>query len=133
MPIQDMEAITGALSGNTSPLHGHVRSRGQEQQLTLKYVHSAGSVALVPLTIMPFAAGSLSPMLDGALISLVLIHSHLGFEYDTANHYRIDSEVLTSAQLSNYRLRSEVACAHCAKAAQLGAESSLLSCGMGLV
>lgn len=33
------------------------------------------------MTIVPFAAGSLNPMMDGILISLVLIHSHLGFEY----------------------------------------------------
>ncbi len=32
------------------------------------------------MTIAPFAAGSLNPMLDGALIGLVLIHSHLGFD-----------------------------------------------------
>ncbi|EXJ67199.1 succinate dehydrogenase (ubiquinone) membrane anchor subunit [Cladophialophora psammophila CBS 110553] len=38
------------------------------------------SVALVPLTITPFAAGSVSPMLDAALIFGILIHSHAGFQ-----------------------------------------------------
>ncbi|KAH0835133.1 Succinate dehydrogenase [ubiquinone] cytochrome b small subunit, mitochondrial [Fonsecaea pedrosoi] len=38
------------------------------------------SVGLVPLTITPFAAGSVSPMLDAALIFTILIHSHAGFQ-----------------------------------------------------
>jgi len=38
------------------------------------------SVALVPLTITPFAAGSLSPTLDAALIFGILVHSHIGFQ-----------------------------------------------------
>lgn len=33
------------------------------------------------MTIMPFAAGSLSPVLDGAFISLLIIHSYVGFQY----------------------------------------------------
>jgi len=38
------------------------------------------SVALVPLTITPFAAGSISPALDAALIFSILVHSHMGFQ-----------------------------------------------------
>lgn len=37
------------------------------------------SVALVPLTVIPFAAGSLSPVLDGSLIGLLILHSYMGF------------------------------------------------------
>jgi succinate dehydrogenase (ubiquinone) membrane anchor subunit len=39
------------------------------------------SIALVPLTIAPFAAGSLSPVWDAALIFGIIIHSHAGFQY----------------------------------------------------
>ncbi|KAF2090992.1 succinate dehydrogenase cytochrome b small subunit precursor [Saccharata proteae CBS 121410] len=38
------------------------------------------SAALVPLTIAPFAAGSLHPVMDAVFCSLILVHSHIGFE-----------------------------------------------------
>jgi succinate dehydrogenase (ubiquinone) membrane anchor subunit len=38
------------------------------------------SAGLIPLTIAPFAAGSLNPVLDGLFISTILIHSHIGFQ-----------------------------------------------------
>ncbi|KAI6708934.1 hypothetical protein JHW43_008541 [Diplocarpon mali] len=38
------------------------------------------SVGLVPLTIAPFAAGSLNPAMDAVLCGSILIHSHIGFE-----------------------------------------------------
>lgn len=41
----------------------------------------AVSVALVPLTIAPFAAGSLNPVMDAVFCGTILIHSHIGFQY----------------------------------------------------
>ena len=38
------------------------------------------SAALIPLTIAPFAAGSLNPTTDAILCATLLIHSHIGFE-----------------------------------------------------
>ncbi|KAH7391278.1 CybS-domain-containing protein [Cadophora sp. MPI-SDFR-AT-0126] len=38
------------------------------------------AVALVPLTITPFASGSLNPTLDAVLVATILLHSHIGFE-----------------------------------------------------
>ncbi len=38
------------------------------------------SVALVPLTITPFAVGSMSPAIDAALIFSLIVHSHMGFQ-----------------------------------------------------
>ena len=38
------------------------------------------SIALVPMTAAPFAAGSVSPMLDAALIFGIIVHSHAGFQ-----------------------------------------------------
>lgn len=38
------------------------------------------SVALIPLTIAPFAAGSLNPVTDALLAAVLIIHSHIGFE-----------------------------------------------------
>jgi succinate dehydrogenase (ubiquinone) membrane anchor subunit len=39
------------------------------------------SVALIPLTVVPFAAGSLNPILDGTFIGLIIVHSFIGFQY----------------------------------------------------
>lgn len=39
------------------------------------------AAGLVPLTIAPFAAGSLNPVTDSILCALLVLHSHIGFEY----------------------------------------------------
>lgn len=38
------------------------------------------SVAIIPLTITPFAAGSLNPVTDAVFGSLLIAHSHIGFQ-----------------------------------------------------
>ncbi|PQE22712.1 succinate dehydrogenase subunit D protein [Rutstroemia sp. NJR-2017a BVV2] len=38
------------------------------------------AVGLIPLTIAPFASGSLNPTTDALLAGAILIHSHIGFE-----------------------------------------------------
>ncbi|KAF2268325.1 mitochondrial succinate dehydrogenase cytochrome b560 subunit D [Lojkania enalia] len=38
------------------------------------------SAGLIPLTMAPFAAGSLNPVTDSILCALLVIHSHIGFE-----------------------------------------------------
>ncbi|KAF2716913.1 succinate dehydrogenase-like protein [Polychaeton citri CBS 116435] len=53
-----------------SPTHG-------SYHWTIERVVSA---ALVPLTIAPFAAGALNPLMDGIFISAILLHSHIGFQ-----------------------------------------------------
>lgn len=37
------------------------------------------SVGLIPLTIAPFAYGSLNPVLDSIFVAITLLHSHIGF------------------------------------------------------
>lgn len=39
------------------------------------------AISLIPLTIAPFAAGSLNPIMDAALAGAILLHSHVGFQY----------------------------------------------------
>jgi len=39
------------------------------------------AIALVPLTLAPFAAGALNPTMDAIFVSGMLIHSHFGFQY----------------------------------------------------
>ncbi|KAG9188015.1 hypothetical protein G6011_01938 [Alternaria panax] len=38
------------------------------------------SAGLIPLTLAPFAAGSLNPLTDSILCALLVVHSHIGFE-----------------------------------------------------
>jgi len=44
------------------------------------------SAALIPITIAPFAAGSLSPLIDGTFIGMIIIHSYIGFQYVKPTH-----------------------------------------------
>ncbi|KAK3355883.1 CybS-domain-containing protein [Neurospora tetraspora] len=53
----------------TSPSHG-------SYHWTFDRVVAAG---LIPLTVAPFAAGSLNPTMDAILAATILIHSHTGF------------------------------------------------------
>ncbi|CAO2657964.1 Nn.00g072240.m01.CDS01 [Neocucurbitaria sp. VM-36] len=53
-----------------SPSHG-------SYHWTFERLVSAG---LIPVTIAPFAAGSLNPLTDSILCALLIIHSHIGFE-----------------------------------------------------
>ncbi|KAM0795588.1 CybS-domain-containing protein [Usnea florida] len=38
------------------------------------------SAALIPLTVAPFAAGTLNPIMDAILCATIVIHSHIGFQ-----------------------------------------------------
>ncbi len=38
------------------------------------------AAGLVPLTVAPFAAGSLNPTMDAVLCAALLVHSHVGFQ-----------------------------------------------------
>jgi succinate dehydrogenase (ubiquinone) membrane anchor subunit len=38
------------------------------------------ALSLVPLCVTPFAVGSLNPVMDAVLCSLIVIHSHMGFQ-----------------------------------------------------
>ena len=38
------------------------------------------AASLIPLTVAPFAAGSLNPTVDAVLCGVILVHSHLGFQ-----------------------------------------------------
>jgi len=38
------------------------------------------AAGLIPLSIAPFAAGSLNPALDATLCAALLLHSHMGFQ-----------------------------------------------------
>lgn len=39
------------------------------------------SAALIPLTVAPFAAGTLNPITDAVLAGTILLHSYIGFQY----------------------------------------------------
>jgi succinate dehydrogenase (ubiquinone) membrane anchor subunit len=54
----------------SSPTHG-------SYHWTFERFVAAG---LIPLTVAPFAAGSLSPVVDAILCAAIIIHSHIGFQ-----------------------------------------------------
>ncbi|TGZ84555.1 hypothetical protein EX30DRAFT_337068 [Ascodesmis nigricans] len=45
------------------------------------------SVGLIPLTIAPFAAGSVHPVLDATLGATLVLHSHIGFQACIADYF----------------------------------------------
>ncbi|KAJ5901651.1 Succinate dehydrogenase cytochrome b small subunit [Penicillium taxi] len=45
-------------------------------------------VGLVPLSIAPFAAGSLNPVTDAILCTLLVAHSHIGFQACIVDYFR---------------------------------------------
>ncbi|KAF2785818.1 succinate dehydrogenase subunit D [Melanomma pulvis-pyrius CBS 109.77] len=47
------------------------------------------SAGLIPLTIAPFAAGSLNPVTDSILCALLVIHSHIGFESCIVDYFPV--------------------------------------------
>jgi succinate dehydrogenase (ubiquinone) membrane anchor subunit len=61
-------------------------------------------VGLVPLTIAPFAAGSLHPVTDAALCSLLVLHSHIGFQASIIDYFPKQRVPKTRA-LCNWLLR----------------------------
>lgn len=66
------------------------------------------SVALVPLTIAPFAAGSLNPILDATFIAALLVHSHIGFQsvFGAERDMELDTN---NNQIHHHRLRTNQA------------------------
>ncbi|KAF3932659.1 hypothetical protein ABW19_dt0201568 [Dactylella cylindrospora] len=45
------------------------------------------SVGLVPLVVAPFAAGTANPTLDAALGTLLVLHSHIGFDACVTDYF----------------------------------------------
>jgi len=64
------------LANDPAPIPEHSPSHGSYHWTFERLI----SVALVPLTIAPFASGSLNPMTDAILCGAILIHSHIGFD-----------------------------------------------------
>ncbi|KAK4694861.1 succinate dehydrogenase (ubiquinone) membrane anchor subunit, partial [Lecanoromycetidae sp. Uapishka_2] len=46
----------------------------------MAFVVRLTAAALIPLTVAPFAAGSLNPTLDAIFCATIIIHSHIGFQ-----------------------------------------------------
>jgi hypothetical protein len=69
-------ATTGALRGATLAIE---RIEDMEEWHNWRS-DRAVSVALVPLTVIPFAAGSAIPLVDAGLISMLILHTYMGFQ-----------------------------------------------------
>ena len=86
-----MEAIIG---------HSKGISRFLTQVVSVAYASRLLSAALIPLTVAPFAAGSLNPMMDATLCFAILIHSHIGFEYEFSLIHVVKLRSIMTADLS---------------------------------
>ncbi|KAF5854901.1 membrane anchor subunit of succinate dehydrogenase, Sdh4 [Aspergillus alliaceus] len=63
------------------------------------------SAGLVPLTIAPFAAGSLNPVMDAVLCSFIVLHSHIGFQAAIIDYFP-NRRVPKTATFCNWLLRA---------------------------
>ena len=70
-----------------SPTHGSYHWSFERYDISFRDVSICSkldrlmSIALVPLTIAPFAAGTLNPIPDAILCATIILHSHIGFQY----------------------------------------------------
>nr|WBR39002.1 succinate dehydrogenase iron-sulfur subunit D [Aspergillus uvarum]WBR39003.1 succinate dehydrogenase iron-sulfur subunit D [Aspergillus uvarum]WBR39004.1 succinate dehydrogenase iron-sulfur subunit D [Aspergillus uvarum] len=55
------------------------------------------SASLVPLCIAPFAAGSVSPVLDAVICSAIVVHSHIGFDASITDYFPVRRVPKTAA------------------------------------
>jgi hypothetical protein len=79
------------------------------------------SAGLIPLTVAPFAAGSLNPVTDSILCALLVVHSHIGFEYASPYSFSHDSKPLKLVQVMHYRLLPHQAHSHHPQGRHVGA------------
>ncbi|KAL3481992.1 CybS-domain-containing protein [Aspergillus californicus] len=61
-------------------------------------------VGLIPLTVAPFAAGTLNPVMDAVLCSLLVMHSHVGFQASIIDYFPT-RRVPKTASFMNWLLR----------------------------
>lgn len=73
----------GATTGRSK---GKCFHSGTEESLLTSLCYRLIAAALVPLTIAPFAAGTLNPVMDAIFCATIIIHSHIGFQY-VHNHF----------------------------------------------
>ncbi|KAJ2991055.1 hypothetical protein NUW58_g2661 [Xylaria curta] len=74
-----MTAPRGAVGADSSTTPSSSPTRSPPMAPTIGH-SSASSPPAVPLTVAPFAAGSLNPAMDAILCALLLVHSHAGMQ-----------------------------------------------------
>lgn len=81
LPLPLTEATTGPLRGAYRIyIYIYNRNSGIGLERFLTFICRIISATLIPLTIAPFASGSVSPVLDAVLCGALVIHSHIGFQ-----------------------------------------------------
>ncbi|KAA8651517.1 CybS family protein [Aspergillus tanneri] len=63
------------------------------------------SAGLIPLTFAPFIGGSLNPVMDAVLCSLIVVHSHIGFHRACIIDYFPGRRVPKTLTFLNWLLR----------------------------
>ncbi|KAJ5858651.1 hypothetical protein N7534_003928 [Penicillium rubens] len=65
-------------------------------------------VGLVPLSFAPFAAGSLNPVMDAILCSLLVAHSHIGFQAAIVDYFPLPFRATCNWLLRAFTLTTAV-------------------------
>ena len=76
-PFLNLLLHTAAIIGHLNGKVTNIKSLNHLLTLKVRLV----AVSLIPLTVAPFAAGTLNPVPDAILCSTILIHSYIGFQY----------------------------------------------------
>lgn len=70
---------TARITGLSKEWVSHSRKHTRQEKTAL-IMPQLVSLGLIPLTVAPFAMGSVNPVTDAILGAAVIIHSHIGFE-----------------------------------------------------
>ncbi|OKL64162.1 Succinate dehydrogenase [Talaromyces atroroseus] len=74
--LKALPQVVHGTMNDAAPIPHHSPSHGSYHWSFERLI----SLALVPLTIAPFTAGSLNPVMDSILAATIVVHSHIGFQ-----------------------------------------------------
>lgn len=89
------------------------------------------AVAIIPLTIAPFAAGHVNAAVDAALVFTILLHSHIGFQW--VHPHGTQWYLLMCLQSMCDRLLSNMATSHDEENLRLDSKHCYAAGGLGLL
>lgn len=90
------------------------------------------AAALIPLTVAPFAAGTLNPAMDAIFCATIIIHSHIGFQY-VMIFVGSREGTLIGLQIRHHRLLAQEEGPEVKSHRLVGSERRDYSCGGGLL
>jgi len=74
--LPPLPQVVQGTANDAAPIPPHSPTHGSYHWTFERLV----AASLIPLTVAPFATGSLSPVMDSVLCAAIVIHSHIGFQ-----------------------------------------------------